>query len=338
MAATAYVRDVVTAAQRASELTRKLLAYSGKAAFSLASIDVAQLVRECVRLLASVISPRATVEIALGDQLRAKADATQLRQIVINLLTNASDALGGKEGTIRISSRSVELAASRDVFAPTGQALDAGKYVLLEIEDTGVGMDETTLRRVFDPFFTTKGQGHGLGLSAVLGIVRAHHGAVNVTSRPGQGSAFQLYFPASDATPETVQDGAMKPSLPDRALRVLVVDDDDSVRTLVHRALELEGHEPTPVAAAQAALDKLAATPDGWDVVLMDLTMPRMSGLEALSRIRERSATLPVIIMSGYNSEGVAVPTDDPATSFLEKPFRVTNLLHALDRAVKRDG
>ena len=329
-----YLQDVATAARRASELTKQLLAYSGKGSCVVQSCAVGALVDECVRLLGTVLSQRASVSVEIGPRVVVRADATQLRQIVINLLTNASDALGENAGKINVGAReTIVVDGEPTVLSPPGQTLATGRYFVLRIEDTGVGMGPATLSHIFDPFFTTKGQGRGLGLSAILGIVRSHHGAVHVTSEPGRGSSFEVYLPAS-ATEGPPSEPP--PQLREAASRahILVVDDTEMVRRVVQSVLEMENHTAETVPSGERALEVLHERPTSWDAVIMDLTMPKMSGLETLALIRKRWVELPVVIMSGFSRTGIPQMDDDPATQFLEKPFTSAQLLDVLATAM----
>jgi len=333
-AAAGYLRDVTTAARHASDLTKQLLAYSGKGSSTIQSLELQGIVEECVRLLASVISPRAQVSVDIALRLRVRADATQLRQIVLNLLANASDALVEGVGAIQVRGEEVVVEAVQPTLSPPGQSLTPGRYVVLRVVDDGVGMAESTLSHVFDPFFTTKGQGRGLGLSAILGIVRSHQGAVHIESQTGRGSSFALYLPsapasgeASDALPEQLTE------TPCRA-HILVVDDNEMVRAVVARVLELEHHTVETVDSAERALEIINERPTAWDAVIMDLTMPRMGGLEALAILRRRWPELPVVIMSGFSRTGIPTTQDDPATQFLEKPFSSEQLIDVLSAAM----
>lgn len=331
----APVRDITIAAQHASELTRQLLAYSGQGSSAIQSLELAGLVDDCLRLLASVLSPRAELVVDVPASLRVLADPTQLRQIVINLLTNASDALGSTRGHITIAAREATVDDRPLTLSPPGQSLAAGRYVVLRVADDGAGMDEATLAHVFDPFFTTKGPGRGLGLSAVLGIARSHRGAVHVESRPGRGASFELYLPAAASAEAPVSLAPASTPGSRAAARVLVVDDNAMVRDVIARVLELEGHEVHQVDGGERALAALEAEPDGWDAIIMDLTMPRMSGLEALAILRRRWPSLPVVITSGFSRSGVPAMQDDPCTQFLEKPFTSDQLLEVFGTVVR---
>ena len=333
-AAAGYLGDVTTAARHASELTKQLLAYSGKGSSTIKSVELASLVEECLRLLASVLSPRAAVSVNIAPRLAVRADATQLRQIVINLLTNASDALADAAGAIRVEARELTIGATSPALAPIGQSLAPGRYVVLTVADEGVGMDEATIAHIFDPFFTTKGQGRGLGLSAILGIVRSHLGAVDVDSRPGAGARFAIYLPAATLADEPAEPArGHLTETPSRA-HILVVDDNEMVRSVVTRTLEFEHHTVEQADSAERALEILSERPTAWDAVIMDLTMPKMSGLEALAILRKRWPVLPVVIISGFSRSGVPARQRDPPPHFLEKPFSSDKLLEVLSAAM----
>ena len=197
-----FISNIDTAAQRAADLANQMLAYSGKGRFLIEPINLSRLVEEMGHLLASVISKRAAVRYRLADDLPAvQADATQLRQVVMNLITNASDAIGDREGVISIATGVVEIGPPGSAARASGPPLPPGTYAFLEVSDTGSGMDPATQALIFDPFYTTKQTGRGLGLASVLGIVRGHHGEIRVSSKPGQGTTFTVLLPAAPAEP-----------------------------------------------------------------------------------------------------------------------------------------
>jgi len=337
--AAGYLQDAATAATRASDLTRQLLAYSGRGMVVPETLDLAALVAECVRMLGSSLTARAVLQVDLPARLPpVRGDATQLRQVALNLLTNAADALQGAPGTITVA------VALEDLQVPLVQAaldatpLPAGRYLVLRVRDTGAGMDAATRSRIFEPFFSTKGAGRGLGLSAVLGIARAHRGGVRVVSGQGKGTEFAFYLPVNTSTPpvaraepaSTVGAHAHKKL----GLAVLVVDDDEGVRQFARRSLELAG---CTVAMAQDAEEGLrlmeAALPD---VLVLDLTMPGMGGQEALRRVQERWPSLPVVVCSGYTAE--ALPSVVSAgTRFLHKPYPPAVLVDTVQAAAGKD-
>jgi PAS domain S-box-containing protein len=317
-----YLDEVIRATQRAGELTQQLLAYSGRGAIEIRHLNLSDEVREMATLLRTAISKQATLVWELTPGLPAvTADPTQVRQVVMNLITNASDALGDSAGTITLR---------------TG--LD-GELVFLEVSDTGIGMDTGTLQRIFDPFFSTKFTGRGLGLAAVMGIVESHHGHVRIRSAPGEGTTFRILFPA---VPDSADVGPPRVSATQWRGQgtVLVVEDEEGVREVVRRMLERLGFEVITAEDGIAALERLEAHQGAFAAVLLDLTMPRMTGQEALHEIRRLRPDVPMVLMSGYTEQEVAsklLDTAGGATGFLQKPFLpedLTSVLRDVSQAV----
>ncbi len=336
------IEEVVRATLRAADLTRQLLAYSGKGAFVVRHLDLSTEVREMATLLRTGISKQATLAWELSSTLPAvSADPTQIRQIVMNLITNASDALGETGGTITLRTgvtRLEDLADQHFGVPLEGEAaLDPGKgpYVYLEIGDTGSGMTPDTLSRIFDPFFSTKFTGRGLGLAAVMGIVRSHHGMIRVRTGPGEGTAFRVLFPSVAGT-------ARKPSRPTAERSdwqgsgtILVVDDEEGVREVAERILQEIGFQTITAGDGRRALEIMQEVGDSVAAVLLDLSMPRMGGAETFRRLRALRPELPVLMMSGYTEQAVAPQfnTSGPGiTGFLQKPFLAEDLIAVLRR------
>jgi PAS domain S-box-containing protein len=317
-----YLDEVIRATQRAGELTQQLLAYSGRGAIEIRHLNLSDEVREMATLLRTAISKQATLVWELTPGLPAvTADPTQVRQVVMNLITNASDALGDAAGTITLR---------------TG--ID-GELVFLEVSDTGVGMDTGTLQRIFDPFFSTKFTGRGLGLAAVMGIVESHHGHIRLRSAPGEGTTFRILFPAvldsADVGPPRVTATQWRGQG-----TVLVVEDEEGVREVVRRMLERLGFQVITAEDGIAALERLQAHQGAIAAVLLDLSMPRMTGQEALHEIRRLRPDVPVVLMSGYTEQEVASKLLDSvggATGFVQKPFLpedLTSVLREVSQAV----
>jgi PAS domain S-box-containing protein len=327
--------DIIMAAQRAGELTRQMLAYAGQRDLGRREpVDLAHVVRELRTLLDATLSKKAELELAVDPATVVLGDRVTLSQVVMNLLTNASDALGESPGRITVRVRRVGQVDPRWDQAQ-GATVGPGRWVLVEVEDTGVGMDESTRGRVFEPFFSTKERGHGLGLAACLGIVRAHGGAVLVESELGRGSRFSVLLPASD--PATLVRGAPHPRPMTRPCRVLVVDDEAIVRGQLRRSLELRGYTVVEAADGRTALAALVPASGGEadvDVVILDMTMPDLDGSEVLRRLRAAGSRVPVVISSGYLD--VAVERRLPRgefQGFLAKPYGATELVSAIERA-----
>jgi PAS domain S-box-containing protein len=321
-------------AHRAADLVQQILAYAGKGRFVIQPINLSDLVRETIGLLAAAVSTGTTLDYELAPALPAvEADATQLRQVVLNLVSNASEALGGG-GTVTVRTGSMPAAphAPQSPSLPTDH-LD-GPTVFLEVSDTGHGMTAEQLGKIFDPFYTTKFTGRGLGLAVVQGIARGHGGSVQVRSEPGHGSTFRLVLPCSSAVPPT-------PAAPARPERwrgtgtVLVIDDEPGVRDLAALILRRAG---LTVLIAANGLDGLAVFRDhgpGIDAVVLDLNMPQMGGLEAAQAVRGLQPNLPVVLMSGYSAEEVSAQSSalGPA-GFVQKPFTAPSLLAAVRLAL----
>jgi two-component system, cell cycle sensor histidine kinase and response regulator CckA len=329
---------IIMAGQRAAALTRQMLAYAGQRDLGRREpVDLGELVRELRTLLAATLSKKAELELVLDAESLVMGDRVTLGQVVMNLLTNASDSLGDRPGRITVRVRRVSEVDARWDQAQ-GATVGPGRWLLVEVEDTGIGMDEPTRGRVFEPFFSTKERGHGLGLAACLGIVRAHGGAVLVESELGRGSRFSVLLPATEAA---ISVGAALPLQPTtRPCRVLLVDDEAIVRSQLRRALELRGYTVVEAADGRTALaallpaSEVAPPDDVVEVVILDMTMPDLDGAEVLRRLRAAGSRVPVVISSGYLD--VAVERRLPRgefQGFLAKPYGATELVSAIERA-----
>ena len=321
--------------QRAAELCQQMLAYSGRGRLTVKTIDLGHLVQDTISLIRHSLPPAATVRLELSPAMPpVSGDAVQLRQITMNLVFNACEALPEGRGSVTLGTRLV--AADSALFATcvSNPELPSGDYLCLEISDTGCGMSPETLGRIFEPFFTTKFTGRGLGLAATLGIIRSHNGALAVSSTPGQGTSFRLYLPAlpghrsTSALPAPAPAAAVLPPAPaPQAPHLLLVDDDESVRQTAALLLASLGYKVTTAVDGQEALALFAAAPGTIDAAIVDLTMPGLSGVEVLERLRLNRPGLPVLLVSGYSELDVRL---DPATSagvdFLSKPFTLEQL------------
>ena len=314
--------DVEVAANRAAELCRGLLAYAGRGRTHTEHIPLNGLVEEMERLIDAGRRKNAELVFDLDPSRPAvEGDAAQLRQVVLNLITNASDALGPSGGQVRVHTRRVTLTAEDLARTWVDDGLSAGAYVALTVADTGTGMTPDVLARIFDPFFTTKFTGRGLGLAAVLGILRGHKGAVAIESAPNAGTTFTVYLPASAALDPTPTDPqSVAPQAP--AGHALVVDDEATLRTLVARVLGAAGWSVDEAPDGQAGVDRVRAEGSHYDLVVLDLTMPRMGGTEALRHMRAHRPDLKVLLTSGYSDdESHDQAPLPPGTAFLAKPW-----------------
>lgn len=315
-----YVEQIQLAAQRAADLTRQMLAYSGKGRFIVQPLNLNDVIEEMVKLLRVSISKQAALQLNLAPQLPpVLGDATQLRQVVMNLITNASDALNDREGTITVSTGTITLDPRALEGAYSATDLSGGEYVFLEVADTGGGMDAETQARIFEPFFTTKFTGRGLGLAAVLGIMRGHQGAVQVNSVVGEGTVFRLLFPPQAAVAPVAQITEDVSTFTARA-KLLVVEDEAIVRQVTIDLLQHFGYEA--VGAENGARAVELARAQAFDCVLLDLTMPGMSSEETWRQLREIHPQLRMLLVSGYSEQDATARFGNAALEgFLQKPF-----------------
>jgi len=312
------LQDVVRSSERAAALTRQILAYAGKGRLRSERIDVCSLLRDMTSTIESTVPSVVSVEFELEESCAAiAADPIQIRELILNLVANGVEAIGGAPGVITVSARNFELGPSDLEGEFTGFELAAGTYVRLTVADSGSGMDRRTQSRIFDPFFTTKFLGRGLGLAASLGIVRGHRGAISVHSVPGAGSTFSVLLPAETgaAEPET------REPCPPGSGTVLVVDDEPSVRRVAAGMLAQQGYEVMEAATGSEAVGHLRTTP-AIRAVLLDLSMPGMSGEETAHELRQVVPELPIIIMSGHGDmDAMARFAPGEVAGFVSKPF-----------------
>jgi signal transduction histidine kinase/CheY-like chemotaxis protein len=336
------LEDVVSASERAAHLTRQLLAYAGKGRFIIERIDLSEIVRAITHLIQSSIPKNACLRLELADDLDAvEADATQLQQIVMNLVINAAEAIpADRSGEVVVTTRNEELGAGRPGQAFAAGEAGPGRYVVLEVRDTGQGMDDATRARIFDPFFTTKFTGRGLGLAAVLGIVRSHKAALEVQSAPGAGSTFRVLFPAvSAAVTGDVGRGAGDGAAARRdAATILIIDDEETVRRAAKATLDHYGYETILANDGKQGVEIFTAMPDRISLVLLDLTMPGIGGEEVLRRLKAIRPHVRVILSSGFNEMEVIERFNGAGLAgFLQKPYAAGTLAARL-RSVLAPG
>ncbi len=324
------LQRIEKAAARAADLARQMLAYSGKGQFVIESIDLNRLVEEMGHMLSVSISKKALLRYSLAHPLPAiEVDATQIRQIIMNLVINASEAIGDDSGVIAISTGCMECDEPSLKELWLTDAIPAGEYVFLEVADSGCGMDEDTLARIFDPFFTTKFTGRGLGMAAVLGIVRGHRGAIKVQSEPGKGSFFKVLFPAGSRQAE--QPNGVDGAETWRGSGVaLLVDDEETVRSIGGEMLLELGFEVVMASDGNEALEKFKARPE-IGVVILDLTMPRMGGEHCFRELRRLDPNLRVIMSTGFSEQEIAQKFAGMGLAgFVQKPYNFSVLRDAL--------
>jgi PAS domain S-box-containing protein len=332
-----HVEKAAGAVERAADLTRQMLAYSGRGHFVVRPTDVNSLVRENLPLLEVAVPKSVRLEARLDrEPPLVDADVGQIQQVLMNLVINAAEAIGERGGTVTVATGVRPVSASdHALWRASGQPLAPGRYVSLEVRDDGPGMHADTVDRIFEPFFTTKFTGRGLGLAAVLGVVRGHRGALSVESVPGHGTVFRILF-APSATAASAGAPAVTP--PERrAATVLLVDDEEAVRDMVGEVLEHEGFEVLRAEDGSRGVALFHERRGRVDVVLLDLSMPGLSGEETFRRLRDLDPGVRVILSSGYDHDeargrfGAARPA-----GFIQKPYRPEQLLAEIDRCLHR--
>ncbi len=333
----ASLLEIKTTALRAADLCRQMLAYSGRGRFVLEPLDLSLLVGEMSHLLQVSISKQAMLRFNLARVLPAiEADATQMRQVVLNLVINGSEAIGSRSGAIGVTTGVMECDEAYIRTTYLNVNTPPGTYAYVEVSDTGCGMDSETQARIFDPFFTTKFTGRGLGLAAVLGIVRGHRGAIKVYSEVGKGTTFKVLFPTS-------QEAARAPAAAEAPTAnwrgegtVLLVDDEETVRWIGKRMLERLGFRVITACDGSEAIQVFQQQSPPPTCVVMDLTMPHMDGESAFRELRRIKPDLKVIICSGYNEQEVTERfVGKGLTGFVAKPYQFGELRDVLRGALE---
>ena len=312
---------------RASDLTRQMLAYSGRGRFVVRPYDLNQVVHEVTHLLEVSIPKKISLRFDLAPDLpTVEADAAQIQQVIMNLVTNASDAIGDHDGTIRLCTSILHLDRTSLDQVFQGQNLEPGTYVSLEVSDTGCGMSREVLDRIFEPFFTTKITGRGLGLSATIGILKGHRAGMRIYSEQGRGTTFKLLFLACGAGQTEEATPALLPALSHSAT-LLLVDDEEIILEAATAMIESLGLKVITATNGLEAMEVIKRPGLQVDVVLMDLTMPHMDGREAFQAIRRLHPNMPVILSSGYNEqESIQAFTGRGLAAFLQKPYTLRSL------------
>jgi signal transduction histidine kinase len=328
------VLEIERAAERATQLTRGLLAFSRRADVHPELLDLAEVASDAVVLLRRLVGEHIVVRVETANDVPCVlADRVGIDQVLLNLAANARDAMPSG-GEVRIT---VGVATLSKGFTELHAGAQPGSHVLLEVADTGVGMDEATRLHLFEPFFTTKprGQGTGLGLASVYGIVKQAHGYIDVESGPGTGSVFRIYLPALEAAKPTARVGrATKQVRSDGTETILLVEDEPAVRLFAKRLLEDVGYVVLAFADPNLALDAAIGNPGAFDALVTDVVMPTMSGTTLAERISEVRPGLPILFMSGYVGDVPPPGTPSP----LAKPFSASDLASAVGALFGRSG
>jgi PAS domain S-box-containing protein len=331
-----HIQQITIAARRASELSKQMLAYSGKGKFVVDIIDLNNFIEEMAHLLSVSVSKNVVLKYNFAENLPPiEGDITQIRQVIMNLITNASEAIGQKSGFIVISTGAMDcdntyLSEFNPVFRPTSDTpLPEGMYVYFEVTDTGCGMTKDTMDKMFDPFFTTKFTGRGLGMAAVLGIMRGHSGALKVYSEVGKGTTFKVLFPVSTSIPSVTNALTEKQSLHHHPLSgtVLVVDDEETVRTIAKKFLMVMGLDVITAEDGRVALELYKKNADRICFVLLDMTMPHMDGEQTFRELRRINKDVKVILCSGYNEQETTQRfVGKGLAGFVQKPYQIADI------------
>lgn len=330
------VERIIKTGEQAAHLTRQMLAYSGKGRFMVEPLDLSDLIAEMSGLVQPAISKKIAVHFELERDLPAiEADRGQVQQVFMNLVLNAAEAIGNDAGLISIKTGVQAVSESYSPGNSHGSTPAPGAYVYLEVRDSGCGMDEATRSKVFDPFFSTKFTGRGLGLAAVAGIVRGHNGIIEVASAPGEGSCFKVFLPTTERAAIAARAAAPLSDLRGSGT-VLVVDDEQVVREMAKKSLERHGFKALLAENGPAAIDIFKRYPGDLSVVVLDLSMPGMSGEEVLPELRRIRPQVKIIVSSGYaESETMRLFHGQNVAGFIQKPYTSARLAEKVKFAIE---
>ena len=334
------LNSIVLASRRAADLCRQMLAYSGKGSLVREPLHIAELVEEMSSMIEVSISKRAVLRFDFSSlEPAVDGDPTQIRQVILNLITNASEALGEDDGVIAIATGSVMCEAADFVGADVQDDLPAGVYAYIEVKDSGCGMDELTRSKLFEPFFSTKFTGRGLGMAAVLGIVRGHGGAIQVSSKPGAGSTFRVLLPARKVDADRADHAEPRQAARAPGGLVLLVDDEESVRTVAARLLAKAGYETIVARDGIEAERIFRENADRIDCVLLDMIMPHKGGFETFEAIRRIRSHVPIILTSGCSNQEIEGRFEAyDSIEFIQKPYGFEELVRSVEAAVRSRG
>jgi len=329
-----HFQQIEVAAHRAAELCRQMLTYAGRSPLVQTQLDISLLVDDMVKMLTSAMKKNVTFQVQHGRDLPViDGDKAQIQQVMMNLIINAAESMYASQGTVRVAVIEAVLLAGHSETDFLGNVIPAGAYVCLEVADSGCGMDEETQKRVFEPFYTTKLAGRGLGMSAVLGIMKSHSGALQLSSEPGVGTTFRLFFPVAACGKAAALSGGESQRPPKHGGVVLLVDDESELREIGAQLLTALGFTAITAANGREALEKYRTDASCAVTAFLDLIMPEMGGVETYHALRAIAPTLPIAICSGYDSDEISSTiADDPRAEFLQKPFGHQELSGVLSR------
>lgn len=337
-----HLNQIEVAGHRAADLCRQMLTYAGKSPLVQSRIDMLLLVNEIVKMLQPAFKKNVCFQYQLGSDVpEVTGDEGKLQQIVMNLVVNAVEAIGDGQGTVKVGLGKATVLPGEEPADFFGNSIAAGAYACLEVTDTGCGMDEQTQKRIFEPFFTTKFTGRGLGMSAMIGIIRSHHGALQLNSQPGAGTTFRIYFPVAAAADgaDAAAQGSDTQTTPHEETSlhgtVLLVDDEDELRSIGAGLLAAMGFTVITASNGREALEVYQRRQSEIDLVLMDLTMPEMDGIETYHELRRHDLALPVLFCSGYGNKDISPSIHhDAHAAFVPKPYKAEQLREWVVRLV----
>lgn len=326
------LEQIEKAARRAADLCKQMLAYSGKGRFVIQNLEINKLIEDTTHLLQISIAKNCVLRFDLAENLPViRADATQLRQVIMNLVINGSEAIGNRSGVLSLSTGVARIDSEYLRGFRSDASPAPGDYVFVEVSDNGCGIDASTLTKIFDPFFTTKFTGRGLGLAAVLGIVRGHKGGLKVYSEPGKGTTFKLFFPVASGRAQDSANPFPYHAPYKGSGTVLVVDDEETIRTVAARMLERLGFSVETACDGREAMQKFQLDPGRFTFVLLDLTMPHLDGEETFRQMRQLNPSIKVILTSGFNEQdAVNRFVGKGLAGFIQKPFELAALTQAI--------
>jgi PAS domain S-box-containing protein len=339
-----YINNVISSTRHAAELSKQMLAYSGRGKFVVKSIDLNELIGEIIHLIEISVSKNIILKFDLHEKLPAiECDAAQLRQVVMNLTTNASEAIGNLSGAITVSTG--KEFCNREFIDSTNSAAwvgleelpKEGTYVYIEVSDTGCGMNEETLKKIFDPFFSTKFTGRGLGMAALIGIVRGHSGVILINTEIGKGSTIRIYFPETEKTEISHSEEVSVLTELTATGTILLVDDDKTVRDVAGQMLERSGFSVITAVDGRKAIEVFKKCSEDIDFVLLDYTMPYMYGVKCFYKLREIKPEIPVLLSSGFNKQEISQKLPDiEAVGFIQKPYRMKEIIRSINHIMKK--
>jgi PAS domain S-box-containing protein len=327
-----HLQKIENATNRAADLCRQMLSYAGKSEVQHSFFDLNSLVENMVKMLSSGIKKNVLIETDIADSQIINADSSQIQQIIMNLIINAAESIGDNNGTINISLKKAGFSAAHPEKDFFGRIIAPGPYICLDVSDNGCGMDNETMNRIFEPFFTTKFVGRGLGMSSTLGIIKSHDGALQLISRPGIGTNFKVYLPLCEGR-DCFETAPVKvaPALAKGKGSILLVDDEEDLRLIGTIHLNKTGYSAITAANGIEALTIFREQEDKIKLIILDLLMPEMDGIETHKRIRKMSTSIPILFCSGCSKNEVSAEIlEDGHTGFLQKPFDQISLQCAL--------